>query len=244
MSGGVNVKSAPRGSLPSGIPLPRSLLLSSPKVDPRHRTRIGHQTLTQTPRTTPTHSVSLSPKNSSSPAPLPSHSSYCGPLNQCQAPAPSEQDIAALPKMVKQPSIDGNHNRNTFTNQNHKWIPQTHRSREDPAREGGPAENHPDYSELSNYTNLRPSLSPLNCKNVKKGRVSSTSQSDEEMGGTSDDSSPIYSPRPPLLPTPITFKLPEILKMYGTQNPEQGVESVETHPPKVNMATVAPFSYR
>ncbi|XP_024914903.1 neuron navigator 1-like isoform X4 [Cynoglossus semilaevis] len=244
MSGGVNVKSAPRGSLPSGIPLPRSLLLSSPKVDPRHRTRIGHQTLTQTPRTTPTHSVSLFPKNSSSPAPLPSHSSYCGPLNQCQAPAPSEQDIAASPKMVKQPSIDGNHNRNTFTNQNHKWSPQTHRSREDPAREGGPAENHPGYSELSNYSNLRPSLSPLNCKNVKKGRVSSTSQSDEEMGGTSDDSSPIYSPRPPLLPTPITFKLPEILKMYGTQNPEQGVESVETHPPKVNMATVAPFSYR
>ncbi|KAM4609793.1 neuron navigator 1-like [Polymixia lowei] len=78
-----------------------------------------------------------------------------------------------------------------------------------------------------------------------RGRSGSTSQSDEEMG-TPEDISPASSPSP-LPPPPVTLELPVITKATGNiQDPVQHNEaaSTETHTPRVNMATVAPFRYR
>lgn len=77
MSGGVNVKSAPRAPPASGIPLPHSLLPSSPKADTRRRasdlprpsTHTPKHTPTHTPTHTPIHSPLLCPRSSSIPGP-------------------------------------------------------------------------------------------------------------------------------------------------------------------------------
>ncbi|CAL8366991.1 unnamed protein product [Lota lota] len=61
MSGGVNVKSVPRGPSTSGIPLPRSLLPTSPKVDPRRNTSSLPRPSTHTPKHTPTHTPKHTP---------------------------------------------------------------------------------------------------------------------------------------------------------------------------------------
>ncbi|KAM6976889.1 uncharacterized protein FYW47_001722, partial [Aplochiton taeniatus] len=77
MSGGVNVKSAPRAPVSTGIPLPRSLLPSSPKAEP-HRQASGlprpsrqaaKHTAAHTPTQTLAHSPKASPRRSALPAP-------------------------------------------------------------------------------------------------------------------------------------------------------------------------------
>lgn len=146
MSGGVNVKSAPRGPSTSGIPLPRSLVNISPKTSPCPQAcnlpRSSIQTPKHTPTHTPTHSPSLHQRNSS----IPGHSSreylkdgglknnlfhrthvsrsaYSSPVVQRKVPLPHSKDTLDLQKAVSAPISsqlvhDGNHNRSTIVNKN------------------------------------------------------------------------------------------------------------------------------
>ncbi|XP_047186929.1 neuron navigator 1-like isoform X7 [Scophthalmus maximus] len=294
MSGGVNVKSAPCGPPSSGIPLPRSLLPSSPKADPRRRAgdlpRPSTQSPKYTPTHTPTHSPSLCPRGSSIPgpsssrdllrdasltsqllrrtgdlaAPLVSRSAYSSPMTQRRVSPPHSKDTLDLekpapPHTPTQLPHDGNHNRNTFTNKNQSWGASNlscarHQLRRGdnsnstrevtPGKEELP-ENQPAHSTMSNNGNLCPSIAQTSCGHAIRGHSNSMSQSDEEMG-TSEDSSPSSSPGPLPLP-PITFTLPRKLTLAvdaPDQNLDKEAASTETHTPRVNMATVAPFSYR
>ncbi|XP_076598272.1 neuron navigator 1 isoform X3 [Chaetodon auriga] len=294
MSGGVNVKAAPRAPPSSGIPLPHSMLPSSPKADTRRRTsdlpRPSTQTPKHTPTHTPTHSPSLCPRSSSIPGPssrdptrdpslkgqlfkrtgaLPapqvSRSAYSSPLTQRRMPPPHSKDTLDLGKPAPPhvPSHDGNRNRNTFINKNQTWgtsnlRPPLQFRRGDnsntvsqatrevvPQGEEEPPGNHPDQSTMLNNSNLCPSLAPTNYKHAFRGCSGSTSQSDEEMG-TPEDSSPASSPGPLPLP-PISFTMPVMSKVavdMQDQSLDKEAAFTEAHTPRVNMATVAPFSYR
>ncbi|XP_036959185.1 neuron navigator 1-like isoform X4 [Acanthopagrus latus] len=293
MSGGVNVKSVPRGPSSSGIPLPHSLLPSSPKVDTRRRAgdlpRPSTQTPKHTPTNTPTHSPSLCPRSSSIPGPpsrdstkdpglksqlfkrtgaLPapqvSRSAYSSPLTQRRVPPPHSKDTLdlgrpTLPTVTSQFPHDGNHNRNTLTNKNQAWgasnlRPSLQFRRGDnsntvaeatrevmPQRE---EESHPTQSAMSNNSNLHPSSALMSYRHAIRGHCDSTSQSDEEME-TPEDSSPASSPGILPLP-PISFSVPVISKAAVNTLDQSYKEaaSIETHSSRVNMATVAPFSYR
>ncbi|XP_063319143.1 neuron navigator 1-like isoform X2 [Pelmatolapia mariae] len=144
MSGGVNVKSVPRGPPSSGIPLPRSLLPSSPKTEPRHRAsdlpRPSKQTPKHTPANTPAHSPSLCSRNSSIPGPsstdalrdaclksqlfqrtgaLPipqvSRSAYSSPLTQRRVHPPHSKDTLDLGKSQILSQLPQDGNRNRST---------------------------------------------------------------------------------------------------------------------------------
>ncbi|XP_035512102.1 neuron navigator 1-like isoform X3 [Morone saxatilis] len=307
MSGGINVKSAPRAPPSSGIPLPHSLLPSSPKADTRRRstdlprpltqtpkhtpTHTPTRTPTRTPTHTPTHSPLLCPRSSSIPglssrdltrdpslksqlfkrmgalpAPQVSRSAYNSPITQRRIPPPHSKDTldlgkSTLPHVPSQLPHDGNRNRNTFTNKNQTWgtsnlRPPLHFRRGDnsntvaqgtsevvPQREEQPPENLPAQSTMLNNGNLR-SFAQMSYDAIR-GHSGSTSQSDEEMG-TPEDSSPASSPGPLPLP-PITFTMPVMSKVAVVMHDQildEEAESEETHTPRVNMATVAPFSYR
>lgn len=121
------MKSGPRGPSSSGIPLPSSLLPSSPKTDPRRRGCDLPKPLTQTTKHTPTHTPSHSPSlctrnsgipGSSSrnhqrdaglksqlfqrtgalPVPRVSRSAYSSPLTQRRVPTPHSKDTSDLGK--------------------------------------------------------------------------------------------------------------------------------------------------
>ncbi|XP_056131430.1 neuron navigator 1-like isoform X3 [Lampris incognitus] len=64
MSGGVNVKSAPRAQTSSGIPLKRGPLPTSHKTDPRRHTSGLPRPSTHTPKHTPTHTPTRTPTHS------------------------------------------------------------------------------------------------------------------------------------------------------------------------------------
>ncbi|XP_045911285.1 neuron navigator 1-like isoform X2 [Micropterus dolomieu] len=292
MSGGVNLKSPPRAPPSSGIPLPHSLLPSSPKADTRCRTTDLSTPLTQTPKHTPTHTPThsplLCPRSSSIPGPssrdptrdpglksqlfkrmgaLPtpqvSRSAYSSPSTQRRVLPPHSKDTLDLgkptpPHMPSQFPHDGNRNRNAFTNKNQTWgtsnlrpPPQYRRGDNSnalsqamdevmPRREEEPPENHPAQAAVLNNGNLRPSFAQMRYEHEIRGRSDSTSQSDEEMG-TPEDSSPASSPGTLSVP-PIIFTVPVMSKVAVV--PDSEAASTETHAPKVNMATVAPFSYR
>ncbi|XP_056278737.1 neuron navigator 1-like isoform X2 [Pseudoliparis swirei] len=297
MSAGVNVKSAPRAPLSSGIPLPHSLLPSSPKADTRRQASDLPRPSTQTPKHTPTHSPRQSPllcPRSSSipwrsskdpkrdaglksqlfqrmgalPAPQVSSSAYSSPLTQCRVPQQHSKDTLNLgkPSPAHIPSHfphDSNRNRNTFSNQNQTCgtsnlrSPLQFRRRDNSStgsqamselmtqREKEPLENHPAQCPVSNNGDLCPSLAQTSYKQAIRGRSDSTSQSDEEMGSP-EDSSPSSSTCP-LLPPPITFTIPIMSKVAVdmlAQSLNKEAVSTETRTPRVNMATVAPFSYR
>ncbi|XP_062315939.1 neuron navigator 1 isoform X1 [Osmerus eperlanus] len=124
----VNVKSPPRAAPSSGIPLPRSLLPSSPKGDSRLQTSSlprpsTHKSKQLTPTQTPTHSPKLSARNTGIPGPsskdllrdatlrnkllqqaaLPvpqaSRSAYSSPLTQRREP-PRSRDTLDLGKVT------------------------------------------------------------------------------------------------------------------------------------------------
>lgn len=297
MSAGVNVKSAPRTPLSSGIPLPHSLLPSSPKADTRRQASDLPRPSTQTPKHSPTHSPRQSPllcPRSSSipwrsskdpkrdaglksqlfqrmgalPAPQVSSSAYSSPLTQCRVPQQHSKDTLNLgkPSPAHIPSHfphDSNRNRNTFSNQNQTCgtsnlrSPLQFRRRDNSStgsqamselmtqREKEPLENHPAQCPVSNNGDLCPSLAQTSYKQAIRGRSDSTSQSDEEMGSP-EDSSPSSSTCP-LLPPPITFTIPIMSKVAVdmlAQSLNKEAVSTETRTPRVNMATVAPFSYR
>lgn len=102
-------------------------------------------------------------------------------------------------------------------------------------------ESHPAQSATSNNGNLRPSSALMSYRHAIRGHCDSTSQSDEEME-TPEDSSPASSPGILPLP-PISFSVPVMSKAALDQSYKEAA-SIETHTPRVNMATVAPFSYR
>ncbi|XP_054601920.2 neuron navigator 1 isoform X3 [Nothobranchius furzeri] len=275
MSGEVNVKSAPLGSSSSGIPVPLSLLPSSPKAVPRlwahDHPRPSTRTLKHTPTHTPTHSPLLHPRSIPGPSsrenlrdaaqrnqlfqrtgagrvPQVSRSEYSSPLTRHrEPPPPHSKDTLDLGKPSAShihSQFDGNCNRNTIANNNQAWgasnlRPNLHFRREGDSNNTvhevsqvtptrvSPPENLLLATSMVNNGNVCPSAAPLGRKHNIKGRSGSTSQSDEEMG-TPEDSSTVSSPDPlnkftmPALPT------------ADAQNPI----------PRVNMATVAPFSYR
>ncbi|XP_026188120.1 neuron navigator 1 isoform X3 [Mastacembelus armatus] len=289
MSGGVNVKSAPRGPPSSGIPLPRSLLPSSPKADPRCRASDLPRVSTP-PKHTPTHSPSLCPRSSSIPglsskdllrdaclktqffqrigalpAPQVSRSACNSPLTQRRVPPPPHsKDTMELikPALAHTPTQfphDGNRNRNAFANNNQTWGASNLRptlqfrtgnnsntlspaaNAPTPGREEEPPENHPARCTMLINSNLSSSLAQTSCKDIIRGHSDSTSQSDEEMD-TPEDSSPASTPGPLPMP-PISFTLPDTSKIQD-RGLDKEAPSAETHTPRANMATVAPFSYR
>ncbi|KAK1898174.1 AT hook-containing protein attf-4 [Dissostichus eleginoides] len=297
MSGGVNVKSAPRAPPTSGIPLPHSLLPSSPKADTRRRAGDLPRPSTQTPKHTPTHTPTHTPRHSpllcprssgipgpssrdpkrdtslksqlfqrvgALPAPQGSRSAYNSPLTERRTPPQHSKDTLDLGKLApplipSQFPHDGNRNRNTpLPNKNQTWgtsnlRPPLQFRRADnsnsqatggvtPQREADAPENRPAQS---NNGNLQPSLDLTSYEQAIRVHSDSTSQSDEEMG-TPEDGSPACSPCPLPLP-PITFTMPIMSKtavQMLDQHLQEEAASTETHTPKVNMATVAPFSYR
>lgn len=286
MSGGVNVKSAHRGPSTSGIPLPRSLLPSSPKADPRRRASDLPRPSTQTPKHTPTHSPSLCTRKSSIPGPssrdllrdsalknqlfqrtgaLPvpqvSRSAYSSPLTQRRVPAPHFKDTLDLATPAHISSLfphDGNRNRSTFANKNQAWgasnppLPVHFRRGGNtntetqaacaipPGKDEEPQEHRPTLPAVLNNGNNRPTPNQSSYKLTIRGHSDSASQSDEEMG-TPEDSSPASSPEPLPLP-PITYSMPVMPKVAGDVHDCK--KATETLNPRVNMATVAPFSYR
>lgn len=295
MSGGVNVKSAPRAPALSGIPLPHSLLPSSPKAETRRRPSDLPRPSTQTPKYTPTHTPTDSPSlclRSSSipgpstqdptrnpglksqlfkwtrvlPAPQVSRSAYSSPITQRRVPLPHSKDTLDLVKPQHLPSQflhDGDRNRNTFTNKNQtcrtsKPHPPLqfrrgvnsntvcHATSEVMSqREEEVPETPPAQSPTLNNSNLCPSLAQTSYKDAISGCSDSTSQSDEEMG-TPEDNSPASSPCPMPLP-PIVFTVPVMSKVAVDmldQSLNKEATSTETQAPRINMATVAPFSYR
>ncbi|XP_047216356.1 uncharacterized protein LOC124865374 [Girardinichthys multiradiatus] len=283
MSGGVNVKSAPRGSSSSGIPLPRSLVTNSPKTDPRRQTRDLPRPSIQSPKHTPmhtlTHSPSLCSQNSVIPGPSSrehqkdgglksqlyqrthvSRSAYSSPVVQRKVSSSHSKDTMDLQKTFPAhiPSHlvhDGNHNRSNIINKNQAnnlHPPFRFRGGENsnttqkmshnmPARGGNPPKKQPIESSFAKNGNIHSSPAQSGCKHSFRDHSGSISQSDEEMG-TPEDSSSASSPDPLPLPL-ITFDMPVISSVYEQEH-HLPKESTETHITRVNMAAVAPFSYR
>lgn len=280
MSGGTDVKSVSRPPAMSGIPVPHSLLPSSPKPDSRHRVRDLPKPTTQTHKyapQTPVHSSSLCLRSSSIsgllpqdnirdssqkipshqrtralPAPRLSRSAYSSPLTQRKAPPPHSKDTLDLGKLVLLNAPFHDSNRNTLINKNQTCRfshplkvkrgedsnAACHTSKEEtPPRENEALGSHP---ALDN-----PSRPPRARKDAGKSRGDSSSQSDEDMG-TPEGNSPALSPGP-VPPPPITFAATVMAKIAADvldQSREKLDASTETHTPRINMATVAPYSYR
>lgn len=195
------------------------------------------------------------------PAPRVSRSAYSSPLTQRKEPLPHSADTLDLGKLVllNVPSHDTN--RNTVINKNqtcrfsHQRQPLQFKRgansnavcrtfREDvPQREKEALGKHQTQPTAANNSNLsRPALAH---KDAIKSRSGSTSQSDEDMG-TPEGSSPALSPGPvPLLPVKFTTTVTsKIAADVLDQSIEKEDSSSETRTPRINMATVAPFSYR
>lgn len=245
MSARLNVKSGSCGTASSGIPLPHSLLTSSPKTELRRwGSDLPRPAPKDTPTHTPTHSPSLRPRRSSTAGPCPqaspgnhlllkgtgalrapqaSFSAHSSPLAQRRAPmtAPHFKD-----------TLDDNSN--TFKNENQNaslHVPLQFRRRVRGRRLEGGGESRGHLLQVNNSNLQLPSVRSCFGSTVK-GQSGSASQSDEEMG-SAEDSSPTSTPT--VLPLPaVVFAMPAV---------EQAVDQ-ELHSPRVNMATVAPFSYR
>ncbi|XP_034028374.1 neuron navigator 1-like isoform X2 [Thalassophryne amazonica] len=266
MSGGVNVKSAPRTLHSSGSPLPGSLLPCSPKADSRRLP--SDLSSTHNPKDKPTSSALPFPQSSGIPSPSSRHllksqllrrvlpvpqgsrSAYSSPLTKRRLP-PHSKDTLDLRKssLAHIPALflhDANRNRHTFSNMdqtcgnaplqlrkrdNSNTNSQVgHEIKSERKEEQGLGELQPVHSDILNNENIGPALTHTisNIELAIKGRSDSTSQSDEEMG-TPEDTSPACSPGVLQL-QPITLTMPV---MYA-----------EMQMAKVNMAAVAPFSYR
>ncbi|XP_068185688.1 neuron navigator 1 isoform X2 [Antennarius striatus] len=195
------------------------------------------------------------------PAPQVSRSAYSSPLNQRRALPLHSKDTLDLrkpaPPHTRSPfQHDGNHNRSTISNNNQTWrtsnqhptprFGRVHNPRtgSHKTREEEPPRTPPAHSDMVTNRNLRPCFTQMSHKRSIGSRSGSTSQSDEEMGTPED--SPAPSPGPPPLPL-ITFTMP-VMSNMAVQRRDQVRDkesaSAETHTHTVNMATVAPFSYK
>ena len=292
MSGVVNIKSGPRGPSSSGIPLPTSLLPSSPKTDPRRRGCDLPKPSTQTKHTpthTPSHSPALRTRNSAIPGsssrnhlrdsglksqllqrtgtlPVPqvSRSAYSSPLTQRRVPPPHSKDTLDLGKptpacVPSELAHNGNRNRSTFTNKNQAWgasnlrLPLHFRDGDNsdtaakeagqviPSQRGESAERHLPQAAVVNNDNIRPAAAQSSYEQTIRDRSDSASQSDEEMESP-EDNSPASPPDP--LPLPFVEFADSPKSIVDAQDHNKHKEAANMHVPRVNMATVAPFSYR
>lgn len=189
-----------------------------------------------------------------------SHSAYSSPVVQRRLPSPHSKDTLDLqkpvPSHIPAPLVhDGNHNRNTIINKNQannlhlafrfrggeNSNTTQEMSQNTLARGGNLPKQQPVETSIAKNGNLRPGTAQSGTKHTFRSHSGSTSQSDEEMG-TPEDSSSASSPDP--LPPPlITFTMPLISSVYKQEHHLQK-DSTETHTTRVNMAAVAPFSYR
>ncbi|XP_072305973.1 neuron navigator 1 isoform X3 [Eucyclogobius newberryi] len=265
MSGGVNVKSAPRSSS-SGIPHPHSRLPMSPKADPHQRSSNQHRMSSQSPKVTPTHTPVHSPspgqRNSGIPAffardhnlksqlfqrtgalPVPqaSRSAYSSPIAHRRITPPHSKDTLDLGKPPYS-HIEQNGNRNTYVNKNQTLGASNQHSEQHFRR--GLNSNAVSASARDRESNLRTYQSQvkLSYEAALKDRTDSLSQSDEEMR-TPEDGSPTSSPAP--LPQPLMeFNLKSLPPTSVNQHDQRPLKEDISIDTKVNMATVAPFSFR
>uniref|UniRef100_A0A3B3DKW5 Neuron navigator 1 n=1 Tax=Oryzias melastigma TaxID=30732 RepID=A0A3B3DKW5_ORYME len=276
MSGVVHVKTLPCKPSSSGIPLPNSLLPSSPRSDPRRRACNLPKPSMHTPTHTPSQSPLLNPRNSTnsglSPrthprgsaqksqlfqrkAALPvsqvSRSAYSSPLTHRRAP-PHAKDSLDLGKQTpayipSQFLHDGNCNTSDLINKNQTLGPNTlplppHLKRENnfiPLVQEGKGKDaqakHPPWSSTVNNGNIQPSGSKP--RQPIRGRSDSSSQSDEEMESP-EDCSPLS------LPDPLIMCSAPIMSSVHSLDHSLQREEAEAQGARVNMATVAPFSFR
>lgn len=141
-------------------------------------------------------------------------------------------DVGAKPLAAACFTLDSN--RNTFANQNRttSLCPPPHFRRGGGEVGEGGGTNAQGQPLQEHNSNLPAPAVHSGCSRGVRGRSDSTSHSDEEMG-SAEDSSPASSPAP--LPLPPTV----LDTLASDQSADQGL-----HSPRVNMATVAPFSYR
>lgn len=203
-----------------------------------------------------------------------SRSAYSSPSTQRRVPAPPPRsrdtlDLGKPTTPAVTPQLLQDRNRNTF-NRNQTWSPLTQRAAP-PLRgadnsnvlpqaarsEEQPPENQAARSVALSNGNLRPPSSSSSTAaaaahssyhHIFRGRCDSASQSDEDMG-TPEDSSAASSPGPLPLPTiefnlVATMEAPVDRQERSLEDEEEEAAATETHTPRVNMATVAPFSYR
>ncbi|RVE70616.1 hypothetical protein OJAV_G00066000 [Oryzias javanicus] len=277
MSGVFHVKTVPCKPSSSGIPLPNSLLPSSPRSDPRRRTCNLPKPSTHTPRHTPTHTPSQSPllntrnsgltsrthprgsaqksqlfqRKGALPVSQVSRSAYSSPLTHRRAP-PHSKDTLDLGKQTpayipSQFLHDGNCNTSDLINKNQTLGPNTlplplHLKRESnfiplvQEVKGKDAQaKHPPWSSMVNNGNIPPSASKP--RQPIRGRSDSSSQSDEEMASP-EDCSPLS------LPDPLIMCNAPIMSSVHSLDHSRQREEMEAQGARVNMATVAPFSFR
>ncbi|CAL9703080.1 unnamed protein product [Knipowitschia caucasica] len=255
MSGGVNVKSVPRASS-SGIPLPHSLLPTSPKADVRHRASTQHRTSSQSPKVTPSHTPVHSPspghhsgipaffarehnlksqlfqRTGALPLPQASRSAYSSPITPRRITPPHSKDTLDLGKLSYS-QIEQNGNRNSCINKN-QTLGANNQHSQLHFRRGL------NSNTLSCDSNLRTFQSQVKSsyEATVKDRTDSLSQSDEEMR-TPEEGSPASSPAPSAPLMDFNMKSP-IVHQKDQQQPKEELSTDI----KVNMATVAPFSFR
>ncbi|KAM9785796.1 neuron navigator 1-like [Neosynchiropus ocellatus] len=237
MSGGTDVKSALRPPAAPGAPLSCSLLPSSPKSDLRHRS--VDRTLTQTPSSPRLQSCSsrlptfrdqrrelkarVLHRSGGLPVLQTSRSAYSSPITPRRVPSPHSKDTLDLRRPSNSQTCDGNHNTRALTNKNQAWRasnlrPPTQLRRGDTVQR---PQKDPD-PQLAQVDNSNLFLPHANTAAVDRSHSGSNSQSDEEMG--TPDCSPPCSPY--------------------THSSANHMTSKEPHTPRVNMATVAPFSFK
>ncbi|KAK7884263.1 hypothetical protein WMY93_027386 [Mugilogobius chulae] len=210
------MKSVPRASS-SGIPLPHSLLPSSPKPDSRQRTSNQHRMSSHSPKVTPSHTPVHSPspnqRNTGIPAFFARDHNLKSQLFQRTGALPVPQTSrSAYSSPVTQRRITPPHSKDTLDL------------------------GKPPYSQIEQ--NVKSSYDA-----AFKDRTDSLSQSDEEMR-TPEDGSPVTSPAPMALP-PKDFNLKILPPITGNQQDHhQSCKDDIFIDTKVNMATVAPFSFR
>ncbi|XP_055079105.1 uncharacterized protein LOC117373033 [Periophthalmus magnuspinnatus] len=268
MSGGVNVKSAPRASS-SGIPLPHSLLPSSPKADPRQRTSNQHRTSSQSPKVTPSHTPLHSPspcqrssgipaffardhnlksqlfqRTGALPVPQASRSAYSSPITQRRITPPHSKDTLDLGR-PSYTQTEQNGNRNTYINKN-QTLGTSNQPSQLHFRRGLNSNilSSEGASTRDRESNLRTDQSQIKpCyDSALKDRTDSLSQSDEEMR-TPEDGSPTSSPAP-LPPPQMDFNMKSLPSISVNQQDQYQQKEEIFIDTKVNMATVAPFSFR
>ncbi|XP_077369715.1 neuron navigator 1 isoform X2 [Festucalex cinctus] len=180
---------------------------------------------------------------------------YNSPLTQRRVPPPHSKDILDLGKTSQIPtdfSLDGNCNRNLCTNRNQtslhpplqfsKGEHSTSRLINDVVseREEEAPKIDPSQSCISNNGNIYQPPTQILHQEAISGPGDCAAQSDEEMG-TPEDSSPASSTSLPLLP-------PGMPALPATCTPSLDMQKEpvpsEMQALRVNMAAVAPFSFR
>lgn len=192
------------------------------------------------------------------PVPRGSRSALSSPLHQRRVQPTFSMDTLDLgkPVLINVPAQFSDKNRNTFTNKNQtlrmsnlhpplfRKGQSTNAVCHSALRDKEAPENHTTQSVMLNNSNLQPAFANMSQKDAIRGYSDSTSQSDEEMGTPEDHSS---ASSPGLLP-PIIFTTAVMSKVAADVLDQTLLDkedtAIETHTQRINMATVAPFSYR